>query len=108
MIPETSARLESLGIASVATATGYFLFTRDNCAAFAHERSEGLYLGSSGIMTEGGLAFLVWRDGQAYLAIHGGSQIPAAPEQVEAIQRFSGDLKAALAHDHRRPTHIPS
>ena len=96
MIPEVAARLETLRIASVATAQGYLLFTRDNCAAFAHERPEGVSLGSSGLMTETGLAFLVWREGQAYLAVHGAGQVPATPEQVTAVQHFSEDLKAAL------------
>jgi hypothetical protein len=95
--PEVAARLESLRISSVATATGYFLFTRENCAAFAQERPEGFSLGSAGIMTEGGLAFLVWREGQAHLSIHGAGPAVATPEQVEQLQRFSADLKTAIA-----------
>jgi hypothetical protein len=97
VIAEILARLEALRITSVPTATGYVLFTRDNCAAFAHERPEGVSIGSSGLMTEDGLAFLVWREGQAYLAVHGGKQVPATSEQVEAIQHFSEDLKTVVA-----------
>ena len=97
MSPEIAARLEGLRIGCVATAKGYYLFTRDDCAAFAQEQPAGLSLGSSGLMTEGGLAFLVWREGQPYLAVHGGNQVAATPEQVEGIRQFSTDLKAALA-----------
>ncbi len=47
------------------------------------------------MMTEQGLAYLVWRDGQPFLAAKG-SETPATPEQVEAIRRFSQDLNSAL------------
>jgi hypothetical protein len=46
-------------------------------------------------MTEQGLAYLVWRDGQPYLASKGG-ETPASAEQVETIRRFSEDLNNAL------------
>ena len=47
------------------------------------------------MMTEQGLAYLVWRDGQPYLAAKGG-ETPATPEQVETIRKFSQDLSNAL------------
>ena len=97
MNSEIAARLERLGIAWVATEKGYTLFSRENCAAIGQEQAGALSLGSSGVMTEAGLAYLVWRDGRAFLAAHGGSQTPAADEQLEAVRRFSDDLKAALA-----------
>jgi hypothetical protein len=46
-------------------------------------------------MTEKGLAYLVWRDGEAWLSAHG-SQVAAEAEQVEDIRKFSEDLKMAL------------
>jgi len=95
--PDAAARLERLGIASLQQATGYVLFTRNNCAAFAHQQAGGLSLGSSGIMTAAGFAFLVWHDGQAFLRTHGGNEVPATPEQVQEIQRFSEDLKIVTA-----------
>jgi hypothetical protein len=52
------------------------------------------------MMTEQGLAYLVWRDGQPYLAAKGG-ETPATPEQVETIRKFSEDLNTALSP---RPT----
>ena len=72
------------------------MFVRGNCAALAPYGESGfLSIGSSGMMTEKGLAYLVWREGQAMLSSHG-SQISAGTEQVEAIRRFSEDLKVAL------------
>ena len=48
------------------------------------------------MMTPQGLAYLVWRDGQPMLAAKGG-ETAATAEQVEAIRKFSEDLKAALS-----------
>ncbi len=92
MTSETAARLEAAGIQSFATEKGYTFYTRANCAAIGREGS----LGSSGMMTEAGLSYLTWRDGQPYLAAHGASETPATAEQVETLRRFSEDLKAAL------------
>jgi hypothetical protein len=78
------------------TAGQVLLFVRDNCMATAGRTADGgLTLGSTGMMTDRGLAYLVWRDGQALLAAKG-SETPAAPEQVDTIRKFSDDLKSAL------------
>ena len=37
------------------------------------------------------------RDERPFLAAHGGNEIAASAEQVEAVRRFAADLKAALA-----------
>ena len=92
MTPEIAARLAQLQIESFSTDKGYTFYTRGNCAAIGH----GASVGSSGVMTDSGLAYLTWRDGVAYLSSHGGSEAPAAADQVEAVRRFSEDLKAAL------------
>ena len=84
------------------------IYVRDNCMAAAGSAARSQ--GSTGMMTEQGLAYLVWRDGQPYLAAKGG-ETPATPEQVEAIRKFSEDLKArshAPSNDHRRTTHLPA
>jgi len=53
-------------------------------------------------MTENGLAFLVWREGRAFLAAKG-SEVEATNEQVEQLRTFSEDLKKGLlAADKRR------
>ena len=96
MNPEIAARLERLGIQLMAEAQGYSVFARDNCLALAHRAEEGFRsVGSSGMLTENGLAYLVWRGEQALLVARN-SQAPARPEQVEAIRTFSTDLKSAL------------
>jgi hypothetical protein len=48
------------------------------------------------MMTEQGLAYLVWRDGRPYLAAKSG-ETPATLEQVETIRKFSEDLNTALS-----------
>jgi hypothetical protein len=89
--PKISARLAALGIQLLADGRDYRLFAREGCVAFAHGDSPG----SAGLMTDNGLAFLVWRGGQPFLAAKG-SEVPAAAEQVDALRRFSEDLKEAL------------
>ena len=98
MSPEIAARLAACGIQLAAEARDYRLFVRENCAAFVY----GENVGSSGLMTENGLAFLVWREGRAFLAAKG-SEVEATNEQVEQLRTFSEDLKKGfLAADKRR------
>ena len=74
----------------------YAMFARDNLIALVKRTGEGYgSIGSTGILTERGLAYLVWRDGHALLAGKGFEQ-PATDEQVAAVRQFSEDLKAAL------------
>jgi hypothetical protein len=95
--PELAARLQSLAIDWFATEKGYTMFARGSCAAVAHAREGGFSVGSSGILSETGFAYLVWHGEQPYLAAHGGQETAASEEQVGAIRRFAADLKAALA-----------
>jgi hypothetical protein len=81
----------------IAETKEYRLYARENCVAMVHFTQSGdACIGSSGIMTESGLAFLLWREGRPLLVSKGG-ETPAAPEQVEALRRFAEDLKAFLA-----------
>jgi hypothetical protein len=94
--PVIADRLASLGIQVLSEGDKVFLFARDTCIALVERREAGIgSIGSTGVMTETGLAYLVWRGGQAKLVGKGGEQA-AADAQVEAIRRFSEDLKAAL------------
>ena len=96
MTPEVAAKLASSDILMVTEAREYCLFTRGECMALvqvAGGRFQGI--GSTGMMTEGGLSYLVWRDSKAWLASHG-SRVEALPEQVAAIRKFSEDLKVSL------------
>ncbi len=79
-----------------AEAKGHCLFVRGDVFALALREGSGFgSIGSTGMMTESGMAYLTWRHGRALLACKA-SEIPAGPEQVERIRRFSEDLKAAL------------
>jgi hypothetical protein len=88
--------LGSTGIQLLSESRAYAMFARDNLLALVERTAEGYgSIGSTGIFTERGLAYLIWRDGQAFLAGKGFEQ-PATGEQVAAVRRFSEDLKAAL------------
>ena len=84
------SRLDELGIRLMVEGPAVSIYVRDECIA-----AVGATQGSTGMMTPQGLAYLVWRDGQPFLASKG-AETPATAEQVEAIRKFSEDLKAAL------------
>jgi hypothetical protein len=89
------SRLEEFGISKMAEGPVVTLYVRGECIAAAGGPN-GTNQGGTGLMTEHGLAYLVWRDGVALLASKGG-EVPAIPEQVEAIRKFTEDLKTALS-----------
>ncbi len=97
MTPEIFSRLESLNIQWMVHAEGYAVFTRGDLIAMANCADNGRIasLGSTGMMTDNGLAYLAWRGGPV-LAAHGGKEILATAEQAETIQQFSAELKTAL------------
>jgi hypothetical protein len=68
------------------------IYVRGDCIAAVGGGSQG----STGILTSQGLAYLIWRDGQPFLASKGVETL-ATPEQVEDIRKFSEDLKTALS-----------
>jgi hypothetical protein len=84
------SRLEDFGIRLMVQGPAVSIYVREDCIAVV-----GGTQGSTGMLTPQGLAFLVWREGQPVLASKG-VETPATPEQVEAIRKFSEDLKAAL------------
>ena len=89
-------RLAAARIQLVAETAAHYLFTRDNFIALVERREEGLgSIGSTGMLTEQGLAYLVWRDGQAFLKSKT-SETPAGEAQVAAIRDFSRDLESAV------------
>jgi len=88
--------LGSTGIQLLSETRAYAIFARDNLLALVERTAAGYgSIGSTGMWTERGLAYLIWRDGQAFLAGKGFEQ-PATDDQVAAVRRFSEDLKAAL------------
>ena len=97
MSPEIAARLADFNIQLAAQARDYCLFVRGNCLALAQSAGESFTsIGASGMMTENGIAYLVWREGRAWLAAHGGHEQPVTPEELETVRRFSEDLKLTL------------
>jgi hypothetical protein len=96
VIPEITARLKQLDIWVMSEGMFFDIFVRDGCLAMV-QMAGGAFMGmgSTGISTDDGLLFLVWRDEQPLLVGHG-VEIPALPEQVERMLRFSADLKMAL------------
>ena len=97
MNPDIADRLSKLNIQLLSEAKSHYLFARDACLALVERSGTGGCgsIGSTGMMTANGLAYLVWRDGRAWLTGKGGESMAAA-EQVEAIAQFSADLKRAL------------
>ena len=88
--------LGSTGIQLLSETRSYCIFARDNLIALVERTAEGYgSIGGTGILTDRGLAYLVWRDGQAFLAGKG-FELPAMDEQLAAVRKFSEDLKAAL------------
>jgi hypothetical protein len=88
------SRLEDFGISKMVQGPTVSLYVRANCVAAVGSGAGGQ--GSTGLMTERGLSYLVWREGVALLAARGGPEVPATPEQVEEIRKFTEDLKTAL------------
>ncbi len=85
---------EDLGIRKVVEGPVVSLYVRGNCVA-AVGGVPAVSQGATGMMTEQGLAYLVWRDGLPMLASKG-AEVRATPEQVEEIRKFTEDLKTAL------------
>ena len=89
------SRLEDFHIRLMVEGPAVSIYSRDECMAAVGSGPAGVNQGSTGLMTAQGLAYLVWRDGRPYLSAKSG-EIPATPEQVEAIRKFSEDLNTAL------------
>ena len=87
--------LGSTGIQLLSETPQHYLFARDNLVALVERTPEGFgSIGGTGVWTERGLAYLVWRGARAFLAGKGFEE-PATEEQVAAVRSFSEDLKAA-------------
>ena len=94
-----TAKLAAAGIHLLAETKTHYVFARDNLIALVERREEGFgSIGSTGVATEQGLAYLVWRGGQAFLKSKTSEQA-AGDEQVSAVRRFATELKAALECD---------
>ncbi len=98
MNAETAARLKSFHIQTMTEGMYFSVFFRDGCLAMVPLSDDGMGyagIGSSGLSTDDGLMYLVWRE-QRPMLVGNSVERPALPEQVELILHFSADLKAAL------------
>ena len=89
-------RLAVSAIQLVAETSSHFLFTRKNFIALVERRGEEIgSIGSTGVLTEHGLAYLVWRGTEAFLKSKS-AEMPAGDAEVAAMRQFSQDLESAL------------
>lgn len=88
-----AARIQLLPLPAI---TSHFVFERDGFAALVERTEEGFgQIGSAGLVTERGLAVLVWRE-QGPVFVVKGLERPAAAEEVDRLRQFSRDLAGAL------------
>jgi hypothetical protein len=76
--------------------TTHYVFERNGFIALVERTPDGFGgIGSAGILTGNGFAALIHRGDRSYFVARNFEQ-EAQPEQVEALKRFSLDLKSAL------------
>jgi hypothetical protein len=76
--------------------TTHYVFERDGFVALVERTPEGFGgIGSPGLLTGSGFAALVRRGERSYFVAKNFEQ-EASTDQVEAVKRFSSDLKSAL------------
>ncbi len=74
----------------------FVVFARDSFAALVeHRDNRFVRIGTSGIVTEGGLSMLMWRGDAAWL-VSKTAERQASEEEVAGLRQFSADLSAAL------------
>lgn len=75
----------------------HFVFERDGFAALVERVKDGFGgVGSAGLLSEKGVAPLIWR-GQSAFFIARGFEQPATEDQVRRLRAFQADLVAALS-----------
>ncbi len=81
----------------VAELTTHFVFERDGFIALAERRNNGFgNLGAPGLLSQQGIAQLIWRGGQGFFVTKGFER-QASPEEVEKLRSFGQDLKISLS-----------
>jgi hypothetical protein len=77
--------------------TTHFLFERDGFVSLVERTNDDGFgnIGAPGLLTESGLAVLVWRGGEGWFVRRGFEQ-RATEEQVRQLRAFAGDLENAL------------
>ena len=89
-----AADIQLLPVPEVAT---HFVFEREGCVVLVERRGEGFgSIGSPGLLTAGGFAALVTRDGQDWFVGKGESR-PADGAEASAARRLYRELRDILA-----------
>ncbi len=94
------AVLEKLAAAGIqillAEMTTHFVLERSGYAALVERKDDGFGgVGAPGLLTDRGLAVLVWRGGEPFFVSKGYDQAAEAG-QVSELRAFMDDLKRAL------------
>jgi hypothetical protein len=94
------ARIERLAAAGItlipADLEYHYILERDGFLALVERSPDGFgNVGTAGLLTEKGLAPLVWRGEESWFVARGFEQ-RASAEQVKALRAFQRDLEAAL------------
>lgn len=80
----------------------HFVFERDGFAALVERRENDFgRVGTAGLLSERGIAPLVWRGDAAFFVAKGIERLATA-EQIQQLRSFQADLAAAL-----KPTNQP-
>lgn len=88
-----AAEIQLLPVPEVAT---HFVFEREGCVVLVERRGEGFgSIGSPGLLTAGGFAALVTRDGQDWFVGKGESRAATGAE-ASAARRLYRDLRDIL------------
>jgi hypothetical protein len=95
-----TAKLERLAAAGInlvpVDLERYYLLERDGFIALVERVEAGFgRVGTAGLLTEKGLAPLVWRNDESWFVARGFEQ-RASVEQVESLRAFQRDLQVAL------------
>lgn len=76
--------------------TTHFVFERDGFVSLVERRAEEFgSVGAPGLLTDHGIALLVWRGTEAWF-VRKGFEARATEEQVAQMRSFASDLEQAL------------
>ena len=88
------ANIELLPLVEITT---HFVFHRDGFAALVDRVRDGFgSVGAAGLLTERGIAPLVWRQDNPFFTLKDFEE-PATAAQVQQLRAFQRDLESALA-----------
>jgi hypothetical protein len=88
------AKIELLPLPEITT---HFVFERDGFIALVERANDAFgRIGAAGLLSDKGLAPLVWKNGSPYFVARGFEQ-PATESDIERLRLFQRDLEASLS-----------